>query len=89
MEVNFDNLRAKACRTYDRLANKLNNALAEYEKEYLEKGVLEIHAYEIAEEMEQLKMLIGTIAMCSNGSDIHDVFEKIYPDDKCMVDFNA
>ena len=90
MEVNFNNLRKKACYAYDRLANKLNNAIKEYEKEYSENGRLMIDCDDIQSEMDDLKQLIGTLAMCYNDDDpdLKDVFEEIYPGDKNMVDFN-
>lgn len=90
MEVNFNNLREKTCYAYDRLASKLNIAIKEYEKEYSEKGTLMIDCDEIQREMDDLKQLIGSIAMCynENDRDMKDVFEEIYPDEKTMVDFN-
>ena len=90
MKVNFNNLRKKACFAYDRLANKLNNAINEYESEYSESDKLIIDCDEIQGEMDELKQLIGSIAMCykEDDSDMMDVFEEIYTDDKMMVDFN-
>jgi hypothetical protein len=90
MEVNFNNLRKKACYAYDRLAKKLNYAIGDYEKRYSEKGTLMIECDDIQEEMDDLKNLIGAIAMCYNENypDMKDVFEEIYPDDKNMVNFN-
>ena len=90
MEVNFNNLRKMTCYAYDRLASKLNIAIKEYEKEYSEKGTLMIDCDEIQREMDDLKQLIGSIAMCynENDPDMKDVFEEIYPDEKTMVDFN-
>lgn len=90
MEVNFNNLRNKTCLAYDRLTKKLNNAIAEYEKTYSEKGRLLIDCDEIQEEMDELKSLIGTIAMCyeENNAEMEDVFNKLYGDDKSMLDFN-
>lgn len=90
MKVNFNNLRKRACFAYDRLAIKLNDAIKEYESEYSEGGKLIIDCDEIQREMDELKQLIGGIAMCYNEDDpdMKDVFEEIYPDDKVMVDFN-
>ncbi len=90
MEVNFNNLRKKACYAYDRLAKKLNIAIAEYEKEYSEKGKLMIDCDEIQLEMDELKSLIGSIALCyhQNDPDFKDVFSEIYPDEEIMIDFN-
>jgi hypothetical protein len=75
---------------YDSLANTLNNAIREYEKEYSEKRMLKISCDEIQLEMDNLKQLIGSIAMCYNEDDpnMKDVFEELYLDDKVMVDFN-
>ena len=61
MEVNFNNLRKKTCYAYDRLANKLNNAIKEYEKEYSEKGTLMIDCDEIQREMDDLKQLLKVL----------------------------
>jgi SepF-like predicted cell division protein (DUF552 family) len=90
MKVNFNNLRKKTCFAYDRLADKLNNAIKEYEKEYSEKGTLMIDCDEIQKEMDDLKQFIGSIAMCynENDPDMKDVFEEIYPGREVMVDFN-
>ena len=87
MNVNFDELRKRACFAYDSLAKKLNGAIDEYEKEYSESGKLLVNCDDIQSEMDELKRLIGSIAMCYND-DMDDVFSKIYPDDESMVDFN-
>lgn len=72
------------------MASKLNIAIKEYEKDYSEKGTLVIDCNEIQREMDDLKGLIGSIAMCydENYPDMKDIFEEIYSDDKTMVDFN-
>jgi len=90
MEVNFNNLRKKTCVAFDRLTSKLNNELKSYEKEYGDKGFILIHVDDIQKEMDELKQLIGSIAMCynPNDEDMKDVFEELYPDDKSMFDFN-
>ena len=90
MKVNFNNLRKKTCFAYDSLANKLNNAIKESEKECYEKRTLIIDCEDIQSEMDDLKQLIGSIAMCYNEDDpdMKDIFEEIYPGKKIMVDFN-
>ena len=83
MEVNFNNLRTKTCIAYDRLARKLNSSINE-------DGCVEVPAEEIQDQMDDLKQLIGSIAMCYNKDDpdMIDVFEEIYKGDKSMIDFN-
>ena len=76
MEVNFNNLRKKARYAYGRLANKLNNAIKEYEKEYSEKGTLMIDCDEIQSEMDDLKELIGCIAMVVKISERIDFLKE-------------
>ncbi len=90
MEVNFNNLRKKTCFAYDRLAKLLNSAIDSYEKEYGNRDSLIIDVDQIEQEMEQLKQLIGSIAMCYNeyDPDMKDVFSEIYPGEKVMIDFN-
>ena len=90
MEVNFNNLRKKTCFAYDRLASKLNAAIKHYEKSHNDKNYLTVHVDDIQEEMDDLKQLIGSIAMCYNPDDPDaiDVFEEIYPGEKTMKDFN-
>lgn len=82
MNVDFDSLRKKACFTYDRLAKKLNNSIDEFDN-------LTIDCEVIKKDMDNLKQLIGTIAMCkSKEAGFKDVFEEIYPGDKAMIDFS-
>lgn len=83
MEVNFNNLRKKTCIAYDRLGRKLNSSINE-------DGCVEVPAEEIQAQMDDLKQLIGSIAMCYNKDDPNmiDVFEETYPGDKSMIDFN-
>jgi hypothetical protein len=90
MEVNFNNLRKQTCLAYDSLTKKLNNAITQYEKGYSEKRSIFIDCDEIQEEMDELKSLIGSIAMCyeENNADMEDVFEKLYTDGNSMLDFN-
>ena len=83
MEVNFNNLRKKTCVAFDRLTRKLNSAINENE-------YVEIEAVQIQAQMDELKQLIGSIAMCYNPNDpeMKDVFDELYPGDKSMLDFN-
>lgn len=83
MEVNFNNLRKQACKTYDRLVAKMN-------RDINTDGVLELEVHNIQKEMDELGQLIGSIALCyqPNDPDIKDVFEELYPGDSSMADFN-
>lgn len=90
MNVNFNNLRKKSCIVYDNLVEKLNDAIKKYETEYSEKGILLINCNDIQSEMDELRILIGSIAMTysENNTDIKDVFGELYPDDNTMAQFN-
>lgn len=84
MEVNFNNLRKKACRAHDRLVQKLNNAVDD-------DNMLHINCDDIQSDMAELKQLIGSIAMCylEGNPEVADVFSEVYPEDEAMADFNS
>ena len=86
MTVDFNNIRRQALHRYDGLVEKLNNAIID------EDGYISIHAGEIQEEMDDLRMLIGTMACCSyeNDDEFKDVFSEVYPNEgDCMKLFNG
>lgn len=55
MRVNFNNCRLQACRAYNRLCDKLNEATDS-------KGVLDLDADDIQKEMDDLRMFLVGIA---------------------------
>lgn len=82
--VNFNNIRKQALYRYDGLVEKLNDSV---DKD----GKISIYTEEIQEEMDDLRMLIGTIACCSyeNDDEFKDVFSEVYPNNgDCMKVFN-
>jgi len=71
MKVDFNNVRRQACFAYDRLCQTLNNAVQP-------DGSLDLSAEAIQEDMDDLRMTIGTIAMCyeEGDEDVKDVYPK-------------
>ena len=82
MEVNFNNLRRQACIAYDKLTSKLNS-----KTDY--KGEIILNTEYIQKEMDELRMMIGTIAMCyeEGDPDKADVYTELYGDG-AMESFN-
>ena len=92
MEVNFNNLRKQAIYAYEKLVDKLNFSMQNYEIDYNEKNIIKINAKEIENDLNSLKTILGTIALCNipGDDDIKDVFSEIYPEDseRCMTSLN-
>lgn len=89
MEVNFNNLRKRACLVYDELATNLNNALQKHEKEYFNADSLEIDVYDIEHQMDELRqLLIGMLCCYTEDGQIKDMYDETYPNDGEMVSFN-
>jgi tyrosine-protein phosphatase YwqE len=104
MKVNFNNVRKQALYRYDDLVNKLNHAILKKENQYAIpndvyhgqeiniKGYVLIDAEELDEVLNDLRMLLGTIASChEEGNDeVRDIFFEVYPEgtDKKMALFN-
>jgi len=78
MKVNFNNLRKKACYSYDRLATKLNDAL---NSPPYEEGEMVVYTEDIQEEMDNLRELIMGIAMVykEGDEDFKDVSDEVEP----------
>jgi hypothetical protein len=100
MKVNFNNLRKQAIYAYDRLAEQLNAATikkddySEWVDDYghITKGTIIIEAEDIQRNMDDLRMLIGSIAMVYQEGDeeVKDVYSEVFPEDSDtrMVCFN-
>lgn len=103
MKVNFNNVRKQSLYRYDELAKRLNSAIIKNDDQWAQpndiyhgpiniKGYVCIDAEDLDEIMNDLRMLLGTIASCYfEGDDDHkDVFSEVYPEgtDKAMVCFN-
>lgn len=100
MKVNFNNLRKQAINRYNQLCVKLDSAIRKEkdEKEFLDgygwiqKGTIVIDADDIQSEMDDLRMLIGSIGMVyeDERKDFKDVYSEIYPEgsEKNMESFN-
>jgi hypothetical protein len=82
MEVDFNNLRRQTCIAYDKLCRELNTAIDE-------DGDIQISAHEIQRSMDDLRMMIGTIAFCyeEGDPDKADVYTELYGDGS-MESFN-
>ena len=87
--VNVNGLRKKAMFTLDRLTVSLNRSLVESQKEYND-NLIRIDAVDIQREMDDLRMLIGSIGSLSieGSDDFKDVFSEAYQGDSSMVAFN-
>lgn len=81
MKVDFNNVRRQACYSYDKLCVKLNNAI----KDKPSHSMIVIDPEDIREDMEDLRMLIGTIAMSYLEGD--DEVKDVYPTDRKMEEF--
>ena len=75
MVVNFNNLRRQACIAYDKLTAKLNEKI-DHKEEII------VQSKYIQKEMDELRMMIGTIAMCyeEGDPDKADVYTELYGD---------
>lgn len=94
MEVNFNNLRKQAVYAIDSLTQKLNNAIIKTDDEHAKpngcdwsvnlKGYVLIDAEDIQKQMDSLRSMIGSIAMCyePDDKDFADVYAEIFPKDK-------
>lgn len=88
MNINFNNLRKQALYSYDKLVNKLNDSIS---YEWNSKKI-EINPDDIQEDLDDLKMLLGSIAMVYEPDDenFKDVYSEVYPnEDDEMVSFNC
>ncbi|MCX6218319.1 hypothetical protein [Spirosoma sp.] len=96
MKVDFNNLRRQACLSYDALVGKLNAALltddqwarpngSMHGQDMNIKGYVLIDAEELQRDLDNLKVQIGSIALCfeQDNPDCADV----YPDTP-LLDFN-
>jgi hypothetical protein len=104
MKVNFNNVRKQALYRYDALVSKLNAAIIKHEDSYglpndvhhghdvNLKGYVVIDPDDIQDTLNDLRMMLGTIASCyeEGNDDMKDVFSEVYPEnsDKAMVCFN-
>ena len=101
MKVDFNNVRKQACLAHDRLVSILDNgkcveedSIGEYIEGYgrLDKDTIILDVEQLEDVMNDLRMKIGTIAMCSDGSDdVKTVYEELYPENnpkKRMKEFN-
>ncbi len=92
MEVNFNNLRKQAIYSYEKLVEKLNSHILKDEQPQYAKpndamrdvdvnGYVLIDANDIQEHMDDLRSLIGAIAMTfePKSEEFKDVFTEIYP----------
>jgi len=93
MNINFNNLRKQAILKYNALVKKLNQSIIrenlyskpnEHDYEVNINGYVLIDAETIETEINDLRMLIGTIASVyeTDNPNFIDVFTELYPDDK-------
>lgn len=100
MNVNFNNLRRQCVNRYNDLCKKLNDAtIKETEnREFVDnygwigKGTIIIDAEDIQSDMDDLRMLIGSIAMVyeEGSKEFANIYEEMFPEntDKTMASFN-
>lgn len=84
MRVNFNNVRKQAMLAYERLCAKLEESIDQ------EDNTIHIDPEDIYKEMNDLRMMIGIIAMTyeDGNEDFKDVYEEEYPEPKAMTVFN-
>lgn len=92
MNVNFNNLRKQAIYAYDKLATRLNSSfpIRDDTKEYIDnhgwidKDTLIIEKEDLRDVMDNLRQLIGAIAMVYNEGqeDFKDVYSEVFPEDQ-------
>lgn len=84
MSIDFNNVRRQAMVAYDKLCHNLNSETRG--------GTVEIDVRDIQEHMDDLRTLIGAIAMTyeDGNNDFKDVYSERYPIDseKRMLEFN-
>lgn len=100
MKVNFNNLRRQAVVAYNQLAMRLNDAKCPPEgvDDFIDgfgrtkKDTIIIEAEDIDDIMNDLRSMIGSIAMTYQEGDgeFKDIYSEMYPEeqDKRMVIFN-
>jgi hypothetical protein len=102
MTVNFNNLRKQAVYAYESLCEKLNDAIltetqyatrndVKHGQEIDIKGNILIDAEDIQKDMDNLRSMIGSIAMTYEEGDdnFQDVYQQIFPDEnQSMKSFN-
>lgn len=84
MTININNVRKQACLAYDRLINKLNTSIKEND------GQIVLDPDDIERDVNALRQYISAMAMTyfEGDDDFKDVFDELYPEDKCMAVFN-
>lgn len=84
MGIDFNNVRRQACIAYDKLVDKLNES-QDYE------GYKLVDPNEIYEDMNDLRMMIGSIAMTYEEGDdkFRDVYSELYPEGEQMKILNT
>lgn len=99
MTINYNNLRKQAIYSYESLVEKLNNSIIKKNQhtelsdgEYSNvKGFVLIDAKEIQKDIDNLRKMIGAIAMTSveGEEEFKDVYQEVFPDeDQSMKLFN-
>lgn len=75
MKINFNNVRRQACFAHDKLVKKLNNATV------TTTGRIEISVSDLQEVMDDLRMMIGSIAMTyeEGNDDFKDLTNEVCP----------
>lgn len=92
MKVNFNNLRKQAIYSYDSLVEKLNAAIIKEDISgtwvdgfgWVNKGSVIIDAEDLQKNLDDLRSLIGSIAMVyeEGNEDFKDVYSEVFPEDK-------
>ena len=88
MEVNFNNLRKQAVFSYDNLCQKLNNARRKEGGDWIDNygtlntGDIVSEPDDRQKEMDNLRMLTGSIAMVYEPGDekFANVYDEIFPE---------
>jgi hypothetical protein len=103
MKVNFNNVRKQSLYRYDNLVNKLNAAIIRNDDQYAKpndvhhgqdvnlRGYVVIDTEDIQEVLNDLRMMLGTIASCheEGNEEMKDIYSEVYFEgDAGMAIFN-
>lgn len=99
MRIDFNNVRRQACISYDKLCRKLNDARCdEANGDWIDgygrvdKGTIIIEPEQLDDVMNDLRMMIGSIASSylEGDAEVANVYDELYPEnsEKRMAEFN-
>ena len=102
MKVDFNNLRRQLVNSYEQLVDKLNNSIILENDQWAMpndvshghdiniQGYVLIDANDIKTMLNDMRMLIASVAGCSvdDDEDFKDIYQEMFPGNKRMAIFN-